>query len=209
MIPVAGSAYTYAYATLGEIFAWIIGWDLILEYAHGRRDRRGRLVGLFRQPARQFRHHIPPRNGRARTGEVVKLADGTTATAIVNLPAVLIVVVADGAADGRHPGIGAGQQHHGRVQAVRRRRRSSSSAPFYVNRANWRPFIPPNTGTFGEFGWSGILRGAGVVFFAYIGFDAVSTAAQEAKTPQRDMPIGILGSLDHLHGPLCRWWRSC
>ena len=72
----------------------------------------------------------------------------------------------------------------------------------YVNTANWHPFIPVNTGKFGEFGWSGVLRGAGVIFFAYIGFDAVSTAAQEAKNPQRDMPIGILGSLVRLHDPL-------
>jgi APA family basic amino acid/polyamine antiporter len=122
------------------------------------------------------------------------LADGTSATGIVNLPAVLIVLVLTGL-------LMLGTRESAVVNNIMVAFKLFVVGvvivvgAFYVNRANWVPFIPENTGTFGSFGWSGILRGSSVVFFAYIGFDAVSTAAQEAKLPQRDMPIGILGSL--------------
>ena len=125
---------------------------------------------------------------------MVKLADGTSATGILNLPAALIVLLLTGL-------LMLGTRESARVNNVMVAFKLFVVGivivvgAFYVNRANWVPFIPANTGTFGEFGWSGILRGSSVVFFAYIGFDAVSTAAQEARRPQQDMPVGILGSL--------------
>jgi len=180
MVPVAGSAYTYAYATAGELIAWIIGWDLILEYALSVSTVAVGWSGYFVSLARDLGFVVPPAiagppgafNLPAMLIVLVvaallligirESANVNTALVVVKI-AVLLVFVAAGAA--------------------------------YVNRANLTPLIPPNTGTFGSFGFSGILRGAGVMFFAYIGFDAVSTAAQEAKHPERDMPIGILVSL--------------
>jgi basic amino acid/polyamine antiporter, APA family len=193
MIPASGSAYTYAYATVGEIFAWIIGWDLILEYGMGAATVAVGWSGYFVSLLASFGIHIPAQWAEA-TGEAVKLADGTSATAILNLPAVLIVAVLTGL-------LMFGTRESTRVNNIMVAFKLFVVGvvivvgAFYVNRANWTPFIPANTGSFGNFGWSGILRGASVVFFAYIGFDAVSTAAQEANNPQRDMPIGILGSL--------------
>ena len=140
-----------------------------------------------------FGIHLPAQWVQA-TGEVVKLADGTSATGILNLPAVLIVLLLTGL-------LMLGTRESARVNNVMVAFKLFVVGiviivgAIYVNRANWVPFIPANTGTFGEFGWSGILRGSSVVFFAYIGFDAVSTAAQEARRPQKDMPVGILGSL--------------
>jgi APA family basic amino acid/polyamine antiporter len=180
MVPVAGSAYTYAYATAGELIAWIIGWDLILEYALSVSTVAVGWSGYFVSLSRDLGFVVPPAiagpPGAFNLPAVLivlavaallligirESANVNTALVVVKI-AVLVVFVAAGAA--------------------------------YVNRANLTPLVPPNTGTFGNFGWSGILRGAGVMFFAYIGFDAVSTAAQEAKHPERDMPIGILASL--------------
>jgi APA family basic amino acid/polyamine antiporter len=193
MIPTSGSAYTYAYATVGEVFAWIIGWDLILEYAMGAATVAVGWSGYFVSLLGSFGIHIPPQWADA-TGQAVKLADGTAATAICNLPAVLIVLVLSGL-------LMLGTKESTRINNIMVAFKLFVVGvviivgAFYVTRAHWTPFIPENTGTFGSFGYSGILRGASVVFFAYIGFDAVSTAAQEAKLPQRDMPIGILGSL--------------
>jgi APA family basic amino acid/polyamine antiporter len=178
MVPVAGSAYTYAYATAGELFAWIIGWDLILEYALSTSTVAvgwsGYFVSLLRDAGIIIPASLaaPPLNLPAAfvvalvaTLLVIGIKESAdTNTLLVGVKAmVLVVFVVAGAA--------------------------------YVNRANLTPIVPPNAGEFGRFGWSGVLRGAGVMFFAYIGFDAVSTAAQEAKNPARDMPIGILGSL--------------
>ncbi len=193
MIPASGSAYVYTYATVGEIFAWIIGWDLILEYAMGASTVAVGWSGYFVSLLGSFGIHIPPQWAEA-TGQAVKLADGTDATAICNLPAVLIVIILTvllmfGTKESTRVNnvmVGFKLFVVGVVIVV---------GAFYVSGANWIPFVPENTGTFGNFGYSGILRGASVVFFAYIGFDAVSTAAQEAKLPQRDMPVGILGSL--------------
>ncbi|HEX3573995.1 MAG TPA: amino acid permease [Rhodopila sp.] len=193
MIPASGSAYTYAYATVGEIFAWIIGWDLILEYGMGAATVAVGWSGYFVSLLGSFGIHIPPEWADA-TGQAVKLADGTSATAICNLPAVLIVLVLTAL-------LMIGTRESTRVNNIMVAFKLFVVGvviivgAFYVDRAHWTPFIPANTGSFGSFGYSGILRGASVVFFAYIGFDAVSTAAQEAKRPQRDMPIGILGSL--------------
>ncbi len=193
MIPASGSAYTYAYATVGEIFAWIIGWDLILEYGMGAATVAVGWSGYCVSLLDSFGIHIPPQWAQA-TGDVVKLADGSSATAICNLPAVLIVLLLTGL-------LMIGTKESTRVNNIMVAFKLFVVGvvivvgAFYVQRAHWTPFIPANTGSFGSFGWSGILRGASVVFFAYIGFDAVSTAAQEARNPQRDMPVGILGSL--------------
>src|SRR5271166_5682522 len=230
LIPIAGSAYTYGYATLGELFAWIIGWDLILEYAFGAATVASGWSGYFVSFLQDFGIHIPPQftatpythaghhwvpniivqyQGRwellttmapilkqngvdpstlpQMTGVfnivaflviclitlilvigIKESANFNSAIVIVKVTIVLIFIVIAGAFVLKHPALAA---------------------------ANWHPFIPPNQGAFGEYGWSGIARAAGVIFFAYIGFDAVSTAAQEARNPQKDMPIGILGSL--------------
>jgi basic amino acid/polyamine antiporter, APA family len=193
MIPVAGSAYTYAYATLGEIFAWIIGWDLILEYSLSASTVAVGWSGLVVSLLNDFGLTLPPQL-TAATGTSVVLADGSTVTALFNLPAVLIVVAVSAL-------LVVGIRESAGTNAVIVIVKVLVLLLFigfgaaYVRPENWRPFIPENTGTFGEYGWSGILRGAGIIFFAYIGFDAVSTAAQEAKNPQRDLPIGILASL--------------
>jgi APA family basic amino acid/polyamine antiporter len=230
LIPIAGSAYTYGYATLGEIFAWIIGWDLILEYAFGAATVASGWSGYVVSFLQDFKIHIPPQltaapwaydNGAWHHNTVVlfngrwelldkllptfqaqgidpstlqqvhpmfnlvaflaialvtvilvvgvqESANFNSAIVIVKVSIVLVFIGIASAFVLKHPSIAA---------------------------ANWHPFIPPNQGHFGQYGWSGIARGAAVIFFAYIGFDAVSTAAQEAKKPQRDMPIGILGSL--------------
>jgi APA family basic amino acid/polyamine antiporter len=221
LIPIAGSAYTYGYATLGEIFAWVIGWDLCLEYAFGAATVASGWSGYLLSFLQDFGVHIPPQFSSAH-GEVLVLYQGhwehlariqksiaaagvdisslphttaycdlvaffaimcvttvlvigiresanlNSAIVMVKVGIVLIFIAIVGANFFRHP------------------------STFY---ANWQPFIPPNTGEFGHYGLSGIVRGAAVIFFAYIGFDAVSTAAQEARNPEKDMPIGILGSL--------------
>src|ERR1700712_1235833 len=174
MIPASGSAYTYAYATVGEIFAWIIGWDLILEYGMGAATVAVGWSGYFVSLLGSFGIHIPAEWTEA-TGEAVKLAHGTPATAILNLPAVLIVLILTAL-------LMFGTKESTRVNNVMVAFKLFvvgvviAVGAFYINRANWVPFIPENNGTLGSYGYSGILRGASVVFFAYIGFDAVSTA---------------------------------
>jgi APA family basic amino acid/polyamine antiporter len=193
LVPMAGSAYTYGYATLGELFAWIIGWDLILEYALGAVTVSIGWSGYVVSFLHDLGIDIPAQLSAAR-GTLITLADGTQVTAIFNLPAVIIIGLVT-------------------LLLVIGIRESATinnvivfvkvavvllfivGAVYAVNPANWHPFIPANTGVRGQFGWSGVMQGAAIVFFAYIGFDAVSTAAQEAKNPQRDMPIGIIGSL--------------
>jgi APA family basic amino acid/polyamine antiporter len=193
MIPIAGSAYTYSYATLGEFIAWIIGWDLILEYAFGAATVAVGWSGHLRAFFQDMGWKLPmmPTSHFMFHGHTIQLkydyigflvilvittilvigikesANFTTAIVILKVSVVCIFIALAVAF----------LTSHG------------------WNSNYWHPFIPPNTGVRGEFGWSGVLRGAGVVFFAYIGFDAVSTAAQEAKNPAKDMPIGILGSL--------------
>ncbi len=230
LIPIAGSAYTYGYATLGEIFAWIIGWDLILEYAFGAATVASGWSGYVVSLLQDWGIHIPPTliaspwtyaDGHWMRNTVVLVnnrwelldkvlpglqaggidpnslplvhpilnlvallaifavtlilvigiqesANFNSAIVIVKVTIVLIFIAIAGAFVIKHPEVAS---------------------------ANWHPFVPPNAGQFGQYGWSGMARGAAVIFFAYIGFDAVSTAAQEAKRPQCDMPIGILGSL--------------
>ncbi len=193
MIPVAGSAYTYSYATLGELVAWIIGWDLVLEYAFGAASVAVGWSGHLRAFLHDIGMDLPPMPHSDFTfmGKPVHLtydyvgfiviwvitailvigikesANFTAAIVVLKVAVVCVFIALAGGFLLKH-----------------------GWEPNY-----WHPFIPANTGEFGSFGISGIFRGAGVVFFAYIGFDAVSTAAQEAKNPKKDMPFGILGSL--------------
>ena len=204
-VPVAGSAYTYSYATMGEFVAWIIGWDLVLEYAMGAATVGVGWSGYFVSLLDYFGLHLPT----AVTSAPLRwcsAADVTNAVAscvqvgwnrtgsFFNLPAVIIVLIASTI-------LVVGIKESAKINNWIVILKIAVVLLFiifglqYVKPENWKPFIPPNTGHFGEFGWSGVFRGAGLIFFAYIGFDAVSTAAQEAKNPQRDMPIGILGSL--------------
>jgi len=192
-VPVAGSAYTYGYATLGELIAWIIGWDLILEYALGAATVAVGWSGYFVSLLSDIGVRFPPLLSAA-PGTPVVLADGTSATAILNLPAIVIAVAATIL-------LVVGIQESARVNAAIVTIKVAvvlliiGIGGLFISTDYWHPFLPANNGSFGEFGWSGVLRGAGVIFFAYIGFDAVSTAAQEARNPQRDMPIGIFASL--------------
>ncbi len=185
MIPIAGSAYTYAYATLGELVAWIIGWALVLEYAVGAATVAVSWSATIASILKDFGIIIP----NSLVASPFDMNPGH-----VNLIAVVIVVLISSILI---IGIRESAQFNSLIVFVK-----VSVVVlfivlgyFYINRANYHPFLPPNAGRFGAFGWSGVLAAAGQVFFAYIGFDAVSTAAQEAKNPKRDMPIGIIGSL--------------
>ena len=230
MIPIAGSAYTYSYATLGEFFAWIIGWDLMLEYLFGAATVAVGWSGYFTAFMSELGVNLPPAyasapltvdasnhisramlcvnpssnatlmsvdslaslgaNGQAACAA----ANGVVHAGVINVPAILLLAIVTTLL----------------VIGIKESARFNNVIVFvkmaivflvigfgfiYVKSSNWSPFIPAATGEFGHFGWTGVVRAAAVVFFAYIGFDAVSTAAQEAKNPQRDMPIGILASL--------------
>jgi APA family basic amino acid/polyamine antiporter len=194
MVPIAGSAYTYAYATIGEFIAWIIGWDLILEYALGAATVAVGWSGHLTSFLHDFVGVDFPARFAGAPGSLMPGPDGVPVAAIFNLPAVLIAIAVTIL-------IVIGIKESATVNTVIVIVKVAVviivivGGAAWINTANWHPFIPENTGTFGEYGWSGVLRGAGVIFFAYIGFDAVSVAAQEAKNPQKDMPIGILGSL--------------
>ena len=193
MIPIAGSAYTYSYATIGELLAWIIGWDLILEYLFGAASVSVGWSGYVTSFLRDFGVNIPAALSSAPFA-FDHVAGWTATGAIINLPAVFIIAVVTGL-------LVVGIQESATINDFAVFAKVAVVILFivfgvsYINADNWKPFMPENTGTFGQFGWSGVFRGAGVIFFAYIGFDAVSTVAQEAKNPQRDMPIGILASL--------------
>ncbi|MCX8157481.1 MAG: amino acid permease [Verrucomicrobiae bacterium] len=192
LVPMSGSAYAYGYATLGEFFAWIIGWDLILEYAVGAITVAIGWSGYVVSFLHGIGVPLPPEIC-APTGTVVKLADGTQAVAWVNLPAVLIVLVITTLLV---IGIKESARFNNFIVIIKLTviMVFIFGAMWAVSPAHWTPFIPPYESP-RHFGWSGVLAGAQIVFFAYIGFDAVSTAAQEARNPQRDMPIGIIGSL--------------
>ncbi len=193
MIPVAGSAYTYTYATMGEFIAWIIGWDLVLEYAVA-----ASVVAVsWSRYVKSFLHDCGvslPAKFIACPFDTITLADGTQAHGIVNVPAMLVIVLISLLL---MIGIKESAWVNSTIVIIKLAVVLTFVAVgvHYINPANYHPFIPENTGKFGEFGFSGIMRAAGVIFFAYIGFDTVSTAAQESKTPHKDVPIGILGSL--------------
>lgn len=183
MIPIAGSAYTYSYATMGRLWAWIIGWDLVLEYAVGAAMVSISWSQYLNKLLLMHGMHIP-----------TAIMAGPFEGGIINLPAVFIVACMSLL-------LARGTQESAVVNSIIVVLKVAVVLVFialgwaYVDPANLVPFIPENTGSFGHFGWSGVLQGAGIIFFAYIGFDAVSTAAQEARNPKRNMPIGILGSL--------------
>lgn len=199
-VPIAGSAYTYAYASLGQFVAWMIGWDLILEYALGATTVAIGWSGYIVSFLKNFGIYIPtvltqgPWSFNSATGDWVVTGN------IVNLPAMLIVLITSGL-------LAIGTRESAQVNTAIVVIKLLVVVMFIVlgwgavDHQNWvtagNPegnFVPPED-SFGNFGWGGVLTGAGVVFFAYIGFDAVSCAAQEAKNPQRDMPRGIIGSL--------------
>jgi basic amino acid/polyamine antiporter, APA family len=192
MIPVSGSAYTYGYATMGEFIAWIIGWDLILEYLFGSATVAVGWSGYVVSLLNDFHLHLPA--AITQSPFLFENHQWHYTGAIINFPAVFIVALVTTLL----------------VIGIRESAKFNNIIVIvkvivillfvafgisYIDTANWTPFVPANTGHWGEFGWSGILAGAGVVFFSYIGFDAVTTTAQEAINPKRDMPIGILGSL--------------
>jgi len=217
VVPMAGSAYTYGYATLGEFIAWVIGWDLILEYALGgvtvAIGWSGYVVSFLNDigihiPAALSAAHgtlmvqVPLQGWQELTPQLKEhlLATGLDVgklpqvVALFNLPAVFVIALVTTL-------LVIGVKESANFNNVIVFIKVAVILLFIVGAArmikaaNWHPFIPPNTGQTGSFGWTGVMAGAGTVFFAYIGFDAVSTAAQEAKNPQRDMPIGIIGSL--------------
>ncbi|HEX5085065.1 MAG TPA: amino acid permease [Blastocatellia bacterium] len=221
MIPISGSAYTYGYATLGEIFAWIIGWDLVLEYAFSSATVASGWSGTIVSLLQDFGVNLPPQiigtpgsdlvffQGRWTPPATILPAINAAgispdslphATAVFNLPAFISILIVTAI-------LVIGVKESARFNTVAVFIKVATIIIFIAIagvylwhnpetlRNNWREFIPENKGEFGAFGWSGIARGASVIFFAYIGFDAVTTAAQEARNPQRDMPIGLLGAL--------------
>lgn len=193
MIPVAGSAYTYSYATMGELFAWIIGWDLVLEYSVGCATVAISWSQYLTRFLASLHIYLPPQLTLSPF-ETAKLADGSTVNGIVNIPAALVVVLMTAI-------LIRGTKGSAIVNGIIVFLKVGVVLVFialgwqYIDPANYHPYIPENTGTFGQFGWSGVLRGAGLVFFVFIGFDAVAASAQETKNPARDLPIGIIGSL--------------
>lgn len=194
MLPITGGPYTYCYAAFGELVGWLIGWDLMLEYLLGAATVAVSWSGYFVALMKDWGIIIAPSLTQApfiaESGFQLRRVPGAT----VNLPAVVLValmtvVLALGI----------------RASAIANRALVIVKVAIillivgfgflYLNPSNWHPFIPPNGGSFGRFGWSGVLQGAAAVFFAFIGFDAVTIASQEARSPQRDLPVGILGSL--------------
>ncbi|HEY7840254.1 MAG TPA: amino acid permease [Gammaproteobacteria bacterium] len=195
MVPVSGSAYSYSYATLGEFIAWFVGWNLVLEYLFAAATVS---VGWSRYFTKLLDHFdinfLPAALTAAPFGVAPDGVHFMTTGALINLPAVLIASIITGIC---YVGITQSSLVNAVVVSIKVTIvvLVIGFGAFYVNPDNWVPFIPENTGKVGEFGISGVLRASGIIFFAYIGFDAVSTATLEAKNPARDMPIGILGSL--------------
>jgi APA family basic amino acid/polyamine antiporter len=195
MVPVAGSAYAYSYATLGELVAWFVGWNLVLEYMMACSTVAAGWSGYFIKLLDHFHINFVPSALSSAPFETSGPGIQFHATgAYVNLPAIVIIAAATWLC---YRGIRESAVVNTIIVAVKV---SIVLAVIvfgavYVNTAHWFPYIPPNTGEFGHFGWSGIFQASAIIFFAYIGFDGVSTVAQEAKDPQRGMPIGMLGSL--------------
>ncbi len=194
MIPVAGSAYTYAYAALGQFIAWIVGWDLILEYTLGATTVAIGWSGYVTSLLKDLGISIPASLASPPLDYNPALHQWVGTGAILNLPAVAIVAFMTVILI---LGIKESATFNAIIVFVKVAIILAfiGAGIFFIRPELWHPFIPPNRGQFGVFGVSGIVRGAGVIFFAYIGFDVVSTLAQEARNPQKDMPLGILGSL--------------
>jgi APA family basic amino acid/polyamine antiporter len=193
MIPVSGSAYSYSYATLGEGIAWFIGWNLVLEYLFAVATVSVGWSGYLVSLLEQFHVHLPTYLSTAPFAKGAGELDIVRTGALINLPAVFIVAVLTVIC---YIGIRQSSAFNTVIVSIK----VTVVLLFiffgvaYIDTSNWHPFIPPNEGP-GKYGISGLMKASGVIFFAYIGFDAISTAAQETKNPQRDMPIGILGSL--------------
>ena len=193
MLPIAGSAYTYSYATLGEFIAWIIGWDLILEYAVGAATVAISWSRYLIKLLEKLGVDNIPYQWMMSPFET-NIVNGTEVHGIVNIPAIFITCLMSLI-------LIRGMNESAKLNNVIVALKITVVIAFivlgwsYMDPANHADYIPANTGAFEHFGWTGVMTGAAVVFFSFIGFDAVSTAAQEAKNPQRDMPIGILGSL--------------
>lgn len=193
MVPVSGSAYTYSYATMGELFAWIIGWDLVLEYSVGAATVAISWSQYLVKFLSAYQIYLPAQLTMSPF-EKATLADGTLVSGVVNLPAIFIVGLITMI-------IIRGIKGSALINSLIVALKVGVVLLFiflglsYIQPENYQPYIPQNTGKFGEFGWSGVLRGAGVVFFVFIGFDIVATMAQEARNPQKTMPKGIIGSL--------------
>jgi len=193
MIPESGSSYTYAYATMGRFMAWFIGWNMVLEYGVSASTVAVGWSGYFVSLLQNFGINFPAAFASAPLG-ATSFHDMHWTGAIINLPAVVLIA---GLTVFLIVGVRESATFNGIMVLVK-----TSIVLLvilfglpHVHFANLTPFIPPNQGTFGKFGVSGILAASGMIFFAYIGFEAVSVAAQEAKNPRRDLPIGILGSL--------------
>jgi len=193
MLPCSGSAYSYVYATMGEALAWAVGWSLVLEYLFATSTVAVGWSGYFSALLASAGVAMP----ESWNGPPFHMAasGGLEATgAIVNLPAVLIVL-ALGAV------LTLGIRTSNRMNAAMVLLKIAvillvvGLGAFYVKTANWTPFVPPNAGAYGQFGWTGVVRAAGVVFYAYIGFDMLSASAQEAKNPRRDIPLSLLFAL--------------
>lgn len=193
MLPVSGSAYSYSYASLGEVVAWTMGWLLLLEYGVAASTVAVGWSGYVVSFLSNFGIVIPPQWTTPTialdlTTHTLSYTGGFNLPAFIGILAMTALLVV---------GVKESANVNNIIVAIKLSvvLLFIAVGVFYVNPENWHPFIPENTGVDGQYGWSGILRGAGVVFFAYVGFEAVSTAAQEARNPQRDVPIGILGSL--------------
>jgi APA family basic amino acid/polyamine antiporter len=193
MFPVSGSAYSYVYAAFGPAAAWMVGWCLILEYLMGAAcvavAWAGYTTGLLRSLGMTISPALTSSPfGVSPAGTLYLTGASVNALAVAVLVSLTILVAC-------------GARASVRMNALLVVTKLTLIGLFivigarYVNLANWRPFVPTNTGEFGSFGWSGVLRGAGVAFYAFLGFDMVSAAARETRNPQRAMPVGIIGSL--------------
>src|SRR5499427_2312475 len=192
-LPVPGSAYSYTYATLGEALAWFIGWNLLLEYAISASAVAVSWSAYVVSLLNDAHIHLPAQFVNAPLG--LDANEHVIAThALINLPAVLIVAAMTALLY-----VGVRWSAHANTSMVALKVGIIIVIVFaglsYVTPANWRPYLPPNTGVRGHFGWSGIMQGAALIFFSYVGFDTASTTALEARNPQRDLPIGIIGAL--------------
>ncbi|HMG92618.1 MAG TPA: amino acid permease [Chryseolinea sp.] len=194
MIPIAGSAYTYAYATLGEFLAWIIGWDLILEYLFGGATVSVGWSGYVVSFLKDFGIYIPDALCNAPFAFDTATHEWHLTGSFLNFPAMFIIAITTTLLA---IGIRESANFNNVIVVVKITviLLFIGFGLMYIVPENLTPFIPENTGTFGQYGWSGIFRASGIVFYAYLGFDAISTVAQEVKDPQRDMRWGILGSL--------------
>ena len=192
-LPVPGSAYSYTYATLGEVVAWFIGWNLMLEYAISASAVAVSWSAYVVNLLAEAHIHLP---GMWINAPFAQSASGhlVATGAIVNVPAVLIVL-------GMSVLLYVGIQETAKATNFMVALKMTIIVIFviaglkFIDPANWHPYIPANTGTFGHFGWTGVLQGAGIIFFSYVGFDTASTTALEARNPQRDLPMGIIGTL--------------